>query len=667
MEIQKTLTGMSLEQKLKFLTSADAWHTVGFENPKVPQVAVSDGPSGLRKVLKDSGGVCEQIKTVCFPSASAAASSWNPDLAVREGYALAGECIRNGVNILLGPGVNMKRSPLCGRNFEYYSEDPVLAGKMGAAFVNGIQERGVGACLKHFAGNDQEADRLFGSSEIDERTLREIYLKAFETVVKEAKPWSVMCAYNRLNGVFCSQNPWLLDEVLRKEWGFDGVVLSDWSAVHDRPAALRASLEAEFPFSAESYPALQKAYQAGEITDRQIDRAVKSLLKFVDRASTAQKQWKAPADAKKEELAAAKELAEESITLLKNKDGILPIDEKRVGKIAVIGGCAEVPFIQGGGSAEVTPSVTEAPLDEIRRMAKGKTEYFPAYTWTSGHAAPTMIQYREALGIAAASDVALVFVGEPALSEREGEDRSSIRLNPLLEQLIRDVAHINPNTVVVVQAGSAIDMSPWIDSVKGVVMNWYAGSCCGSAVAEVLFGRVNPSGKLSESFPLCLEDTPAYGNYPGLPIARYNEGGLIGYRYYDTARKEVLFPFGFGLSYTTFAYSGLTVSSDKLTKGSPLKVSFRVRNTGKRAGKEIVQLYVGSFSSAVVRPDKELKRFAKVDLKPGEEKEVSFTLTWEDFTYFSTVYHKWTLESGCYRILVGASSRDIRLQSSVTA
>ena len=667
MDIQKTLSSMSLEQKLKFLTAASAWHTAAFESPKVPQITVSDGPCGLRKVVDGNDGKSTQVKTICFPSASAVASSWDPDLAYQEGAALAGECIHYGVNILLGPGVNMKRSPLCGRNFEYYSEDPVLAGEMGTAFIKGLQGKGVGACLKHFAGNNQEADRLFGSSEIDERTLREIYLKAFEIAVKKAAPWSIMCAYNRLNGVYCSQNPWLLDEVLRKEWGYEGVVISDWGAVHDRPAALRASLEVGFPYSADNYPALQKAYQTGEITDRQVDRAVESQLKLVDKAEKHQSRWEVPADAQKEELTAAKKLAEESITLLKNEVHILPIDEKEEKKIAVLGGCAELPFIQGGGSACVTPSVTEAPLDEIRKIAGDKVGYFPAYTWGSCHAAPTMVQYREALGLAASSDVAVVFVGEPDLLEREGEDRVSIRLNPLLEQLIRDIAHVNPNTVVVIQAGSAIDMSPWIDSVKGVIMSWYTGSCCGSAIAEVLFGRVNPSGKLSESFPLRLEDTPAYGNYPGLPIARYNEGGLIGYRYYDTARKDVLFPFGFGLSYTTFAYSDFYASSDRISKDSSVKVSFKVKNTGKTAGKEVVQLYIGSFSSSVIRPDKELKHFAKVDLKPGEEKKICFTLTWEDFAYYSTIYHEWTLEKGCYRILVGASSRDIRLWGNITA
>lgn len=667
MDSKTILEQMTLEEKLVFLTGEDFWHTVAFDRLGVPQITMSDGPHGLRKVTQTENGEEQTNPAVCFPTASAAAATWNPDLAYRLGQALAGECIDQGVDIILGPGVNMKRSPLCGRNFEYYSEDPYLAGKMGTAYVQGIQSRGIGACVKHFAGNNQESDRFFSSSEMDERTLREIYLKAFETVVKNAKPWTMMCAYNRLNGVHCSQNSYLLDEILRKEWGFDGLVISDWWAVHDRPAALRASLELEMPYSKESLPALKEAYAKGEITDAEIDRAVEKLLELVLRIKDERQNRKPSAETVEDRLAVAKEAAKEAVTLLKNDGGILPIAEKEVRRIAVIGGCAETPFIQGGGSACVSPVRVETPLDEIRKIAGDKVDYAKGYNWgPAGHFRPEITQYREALDTASDADIALVFVGENDRVESEGTDRTSIRLYAGLEQLILDVARTNPNTVVVVQAGSAIDMSAWIGAVKGVVFSWYSGSCGAGALADILFGRTNPSGKLAETFPLCLEDTPTDGTYPGVPVAWYAEGGMTGYRYYDSMGKDVLFPFGYGLSYTSFAYSDLTLSSEKIGADAPLTVSFRVKNTGTAAGKETVQLYVRDPAATVRRPEKELKGFEKIDLQPGEEKEVQISLNFEDFAFYSPIYRKWTVEQGSFQILVGASSRDIRLSAKIT-
>lgn len=666
MDINATLAAMTLQDKLRFLTGADAWHTVGFETPRVPQVRVSDGPHGLRRVYETDAGERTQ-PAVCFPTASAAAATWNPETVFRIGQALAGECIDQGVDILLGPGVNMKRSPLCGRNFEYYSEDPCLAGKMGAAYVKGIQSRGVGACLKHFAGNSQETDRLYSSSEMDERTLREIYLKAFETVVKEAKPWSVMCAYNRLNGVHCSQNPVLLDEILRKEWGFDGAVISDWGAVHDRVASLKASLELEMPYSEKSLPTLEAAYAEGTITDAEIDRAVHKLLELVQKVEQAKPLHGQQADTVDERLALAREAAAEAVTLLKNENGVLPIREAEVNRIAVIGGCVQAPFIQGGGSARIAPVKTETPLDAIRAIAGEKVDYAEGYAWHENDSRPEIVRRGEALNAAAAADAAFVFVGENERVETEGSDRSSIRLHPNLEQLILDVAHVNPHTVVVIQAGSAIDMRAWVGAVEGVVFGWYTGSCGGSALADILFGRVNPSGKLPETFPLALEDTPAFGAYPATPVAWYGEGGLIGYRYYDTLRKDVLFPFGYGLSYTTFGYSSLELSTDRLTEQEPLRVSFQLTNTGTLAGKETVQLYARQIASTVRRPEKELKRFQKIELQPGETKCVQFSLTPEDFAFYSPISRQWATEEGRYQILIGASSRDIRLSANLSS
>jgi beta-glucosidase len=665
LEIKTLLKKMTLEEKLTFLTGADAWHTVGFQKLGIPQVTVSDGPHGLRKVGKTESGKEEDLPAIGFPTASALAATWNPAVVQKVGRAIAGECIDNGVDIILGPGVNMKRSPLCGRNFEYFSEDPYLAGQMGTAYVQGVQSRGIGTCLKHFAANSQETDRFCCSSEMDERTLREIYLRAFETVVKEAKPWTVMCAYNRLNGVHCSQNSVLLDNILRKEWGFEGAVISDWGAVHDRPAALRASLELEMPFSKDSLPALKKAYDAGEITDGQIDRAVASLLRLVNRVQQEKPKRKSFSDTAGDRLAVARDAASEAITLLKNEDGILPIQEDQVRKIAVIGGCAKTPFIQGGGSSRVTVSHLETPLEAIQKTAGDKVSFAAGYQWGDWAARPEVTRYKETLDTASEADVVLVFVGESEKIETEGTDRSSIRLDPCMEQLILDVSRVNPNTVAVVQAGSAIDMSCWIGAVKGVLFNWYAGCCGAGALADILFGRVNPSGKLSETFPWRLEDTPAYGEYPGLPVACYGEGVFTGYRYYDTVGKDVLFPFGYGLSYTEFAYSDLKISSDQIAKNGSVEVSLCVKNTGSVSGKETVQLYISDAAATVRRPEKELKRFEKISLKSGEKKTVSFTLTWRDFAFYSAIRHAWDLEEGPFKILIGASSRDIRLSAGI--
>ncbi len=666
METEKILKQMTTDEKLTFLTGADTWNTVGFERLGIPQVRMSDGPYGLRKVEKSEDGKEHTVPAVCFPTASAVSATWNPDLAYRMGRALAGECIDNGVNILLGPGANMKRSPLCGRNFEYYSEDPILAGRMGSAYVRGLQSRGIGASLKHFACNSQETDRLYSSSEMDDRTLREIYLKAYEIIVKEAKPWTVMCAYNRLNGVHCSQNPYLLDEILRKEWGYQGTVISDWGAVHDRPAALKASLELDMPYSKDSLPALKRAYEAGEITDGEINRAVLSLLNLVKKVEDAEPLRRQNPDTVQERLDLARKIAEEAVTLLKNEDGVLPIDEKKVRRVAVIGGCAEHPFIQGGGSACVSPVRADAPLDALRSALGDRVSYSKAYSYWGNSYRPDIFEIREALDTAAGADAAVVFVGENSSVETEGSDRVSIRLHPAFEKLIQQVAKVNPNTIVVVQAGSAIDMSAWIHSVKGVVFSWYTGSCGAEALADVLLGRVNPSGKLSETFPLSLEDTPAYGSYPSTPVSWYGEGVLMGYRYYDALDREVLFPFGYGLSYTSFEYSDLRLSSPRLEKGKPLSVSLRVKNTGNRTGKETVQIYVSDPASTVRRPKKELKGFQKVELKPREEKTVTITLNGDDFAFYSPVYRRWVVEKGVFQILAGASSRDIRLSAEIT-
>lgn len=653
MNIKQTVAAMTLEEKAAFLTGRNDWQTQPFERLGIDSITVSDGPHGLRVVDKDK----VTLKAVCYPTASAMAATWNTELVRQVGSALGQECRAVGVDILLGPGTNIKRTPLCGRNFEYYSEDPLLAGELAAAYIAGVQSTGTGTSLKHFAANNQEYERYNVSSEVDMRTLREIYLKPFEIAVKKAQPWTVMCAYNRVNGVHCSQNRQLLDDILRREWGFEGVVISDWGAVHDRIEALKASLELEMPYSAKSAAELIAAVKDGRLLETELDAAAERLLELVLRAVESRTKTSFEASAHHSLTKAA---AEEAITLLKNEADILPINKKTVKKLAVIGAYAQFPVIQGGGSAHVQPLQVDEPLGKLKELAGDITvDYVPAYMPANGRAADTV----RAGQAAAAADMAIVFVGNRPGTEEEFFDRESIKLSPDMEALILRTAAHNPNTVVVVQAGAAVDMSAWVDKVKAVLFAWYTGQAAGGALAEILFGRVCPSGKTAETFPLCIQDTPSFETYPGDGRTQwYKEGLLVGYRHYDTAHKEVLFPFGHGLSYTSFEYSGLKITQCDRT----VKVDFTLKNTGSMPGKETVQLYVRERFPVVIRPDKELKAFGKYELQPGEKTQVTFILDREAFAYYSTVRTNWHVQGGEYEILIGASSRDIRLKDKIT-
>ncbi|MCW5844975.1 MAG: glycoside hydrolase family 3 C-terminal domain-containing protein [Caldilinea sp.] len=651
---------MTLEEKAALCTGASAWTTTPVERLGVPELLVSDGPHGVRRVPDIHAVAAQSLPATCFPTASLLASTWDAELLQAMGEALATEAVALGANVLLGPGVNMKRTPLCGRNFEYFSEDPYHAGELASALVEGIQSKGVGTSLKHFAANNQESERFSIDAVVDERTLREIYLPAFERVVKRAKPWTVMCAYNKLNGTYCSEHYTLLTEILREEWGYEGLVVSDWGAVHDRVAALQGGLDLEMPGpKPHRTAAVVEAVRAGTLDEAVLDKAVRHILQIVFRG--AETRAGGTFDAAAHHVLARK-VAAEGMVLLKN-DGILPL--RSVDHIAVIGRSAKAPHYQGGGSSHINPTQVDSPFESLMALA-GDAEV----TYSEGYPADDSFQQSLIDGAAAAAqvaDVALLYIALPSYKESEGYDRADIDLTAQQIALIRAVSAVQPRCVVILNNGSAVAMSEWIDGVAAVLEAWMMGQAGGGAIADVLFGAVNPSGKLAESFPLKLADTPAHINFPGDDgQVRYGEGLFIGYRYYDARQMPVLFPFGYGLSYTTFAYSNATVSAATFRDVDGVTVSVDVTNTGSVAGKEVVQLYVHDRKSKLVRPFKELKGFAKVDLEPGETKRVDIALDFRAFAYYHPGYAQWITEDGDFDLLIGASSADIRATVSAT-
>lgn len=808
--VQELLSQLTLKEKVALLSGKDSWRTAAIERLGIPSLVMTDGPHGVR--AEPAEGRTAGPATY-FPTGVSMAASWNPELIERVGAALAEETRGLGCDILLGPAVNIVRTPLGGRNFEYYSEDPYLAGRIGIAWVRGLQSKGVGASLKHYACNNQEFERMRGSSEVDERTLREIYLAQFEAIVKEANPWTVMCSYNRVNGVYASQHHHLLREILKGEWGYEGVVVSDWGANHTVFESVAAGLDLEMPGPAKYYgPLLVEAVRNWQIEESVVDEAARRVLRMVVKSGRMDDPAAIPAGSVNtaEHQALARELAEEAITLLKNEGGILPLNKRRLKSVAVIGPNAAEPWVAGGGSSLVTPPYGVSPLEGLKAKlgsrvqvryeqgcdnhvepptlpseyltpARGEGhglwgEYFdntglsgePAVTrvdgkidfwwlrpggkvsaeqfsvrWTGRLTAPASgrhvlqlvssgaarlyldgrllaetrppssdwpvseaeayvelaagkvydlrveyVKYAEwdsnmislrlgyaprpedddrmarAVALAQESDVAIVFAGMPTGYESEGRDRPNMDLPGPQDELIEAVAQANPNTIVVLNAGAPVTM-PWLDRVAAVLEAYYPGMEGGNAIARILLGEVNPSGKLPVTFPRRYEDNPTYGNYPGARQVYYGEGIFVGYRYYDHKDIEPLFPFGFGLSYTTFAYSGLRVPKTAAV-GKPVRVSVRVKNTGERAGKEVVQLYVRDKVSSLPRPPKELKGFAKVALRPGESKVVEFLLDERAFAFYDPYQKRWVVEPGEFEILVGSSSRDIRAGATVT-
>ena len=659
MDIKALISQMTLEEKAGLCSGLDFWHTKPVERLGVPPVMVSDGPHGLRKQDQqaDHLGMNESIQAVCMPAACATAASFDRELIGEMGRAIGRSCQHEQLSVVLGPAVNIKRSPLCGRNFEYFSEDPYLAGEMSASYIAGVQSQNVGTSIKHFAANNQEHRRMSSSSNIDERTLREIYLPAFETSVKEAQPWTVMCSYNRLNGTYASENPWLLTQVLRDEWGFEGYVMSDWGAVSNRVAGLAAGLDLEMPASGGINDAkIVEAVRSGELDEAILDRAVERILtvnyRYLENAKP-----DTPWDKEADHLLSAR-IAGECMVLLKNEDGILPLS--REDEVAFLGEFAEKPRFQGGGSSHINCFKKTSALEAAQGL---KVTYARGYDAAADETTDALIA--EAVEAARKAKVAVVFAGLPDSYESEGYDRPHMRLPECQNRLIEAVAQANANTVVVLHNGSPVEM-PWLPKVKAVLEAYLGGQAVGIATVRVLYGDVNPSGHLAETFPVKLSDNPSYLFYGGEgDEADYREGVFVGYRYYDRKEQDVLFPFGHGLSYTTFAYSSLRLSAQRITDQETLTATVTVTNTGSRAGKTVVQLYVGDPVSSVFRPVRELKGFEKVELQPGESKEVTFTLGKRAFAYWNTQLHDWYVESGDFTIEIGQSSRRIEVSAVV--
>jgi len=659
MNVKEIVSKMTLEEKAGLCSGSDFWHTKAVERLEIPEVMVSDGPHGLRKQNQnaDNLGINDSIKAVCFPTACAMAASFDRNLIYEMGKAIGQECQHENVSTILGPAVNIKRSPLCGRNFEYFSEDPYLATEMATNHIKGVQSENVGTSLKHFLANNQEHRRMSSSSEIDERTLREIYLAAFEGAVKNAKPWTIMCSYNGINGTLVSENKRYLTDILRGEWGFDGYVMSDWGAVNDRVRGIEAGLDLEMPGSNGVNDArIVLAVKEGRLDEKIVDGAAERILNIINRYIKNRKpdtEW--DMDAHHE---FARRLEGECMVLLKN-EGILPL--KKGSRIAFIGEFADKPRYQGGGSSHVNSFKIVSALEAVEGIAD--VTYAQGYENNEDIINEEMIS--QAVEMAKSAEAAVIFAGLPDSFESEGYDRVHMSMPNCQNELIKRIAKVQPNTVVVLHNGSPIEM-PWAEDVKGILEAYLGGQAVGQACIDILFGDVNPSGKLPETFPRKLQDNPSYLYYGGEgDKSEYREGVFIGYRYYDKKDMDVLFPFGYGLSYTTFHYSNLKLSSNGIVDTDILNVTVDVTNTGDSAGKEIVQLYVAEKESKIIRPLKELRGFEKVCLSPGETKTVAFTLNKRAFSYYNTEIHDWYAESGEYQILIGKSSRDIVLNETV--
>ena len=663
-KINEIISELTLEEKASLCSGRDDWSTQPIERLNIPWIWLSDGPHGLRRApATNKAGYGDQHPATCFPTASALAASWDTDLIYSVGQSLGVECQALGVNVLLGPGVNIKRSVLGGRNFEYFSEDPVLSGEIGAAFINGVQSQGVGTSLKHFAANNVETRRMHINSDLDSRTLNEIYLTPFEIAVKKAQPWTIMACYNRVQGEYGTQSVDLLTKKLKEEWGFEGIVISDWFAVIDRVKGIEAGMHIEMP-GVHKYndKLIVESVKNGTLAEAKVDALVREILRIVYKAKSLQKE-NAEFDIE-EHHQFARRVSGETITLLKNDQSVLPIKNSRYKKIAVIGEFASNPRFQGNGSSEVKPTKLDNVLNLLNEEYGSSFEINYAQGYNLRDDSDFSL-IDDAKNIAANSDIVLIFAGLPLHYESEGIDRKHIDMPESHNKLINELTMLNKNTVVILTNGSAVAM-PWANSVDAIVESWLGGQAGAGGVIDVLFGKVNPSGKIAETFPVKLEDTPAYFNFPGEEgDALYGERLFVGYRYYDYKNIEPLFPFGHGLSYTTFEYSDLRILNKNITDKDELSVKLKIKNTGELKGKEVVQLYVKDEQSSLIRPKKELKKFVKVELMPGEEKEITFNLYARDFSYYDSKRNTWIAESGSFVILVGASSRDIRLTENI--
>ncbi len=668
LDVAALLVSLTLEEKAALCLGSDFWHTAPVDRLGIPATMLADGPHGLRKEIDDAaqGSLGESVPATCFPTASALGSSWDVELMHEVGVALGVESSAEEVAVLLGPGVNIKRSPLCGRNFEYFSEDPRLSGELGTAFVRGVQSQGVGASVKHFAANNQETDRARVSADVDERTLRELYLPAFERIVTQAQPWTVMCSYNRVNGVYASEHAWLLTEVLRSEWGYEGLVVSDWGAVHDRVAAIRAGLDLEMPPQlGHSDRALVNAVNSGDLDESVLDRSVQRVLRLANR-SLAGARDEVDLDLEAHH-ALARTAARESAVLLKN-DGVLPLHIAAGDTVAVIGEFARTPRFQGAGSSQVNPTRLDVALTEMQAAAPTGTQvaFAPGFGVTTDEDDAQLAD--GAVALAAAADIAVLFLGLPATEESEGFDRTHMSLPFSQLALLERVASVQERVVVVLANGSAVLTSSWEHHADAILECWLSGQAAGAAAVDLLWGRANPCGRLAETIPVRLQDNSSFLNFPGeWGHVRYGEGVFVGYRGHDALDQPVSFPFGHGLSYTTFIHSDLEVNVSGSHEKGTLEVTVlsSVTNSGDRRGKEVVQVYVGDVEASVARPPRELRGFAKLDLEPGMTRTAAFRLDARDFSYWSTATSRWVLEPGQFEVAVGASSRDIRLNTTV--
>ena len=658
---------MSVKEKAAFCSGRGFWTLEASERLGVPSAVLTDGPHGLRKQAggADPVGFNVSVPATCFPTASALASSWDRDLLREVGAALGEQCVAENVAVLLGPAMNIKRHPLCGRNFEYFSEDPLVTGELAAAWVEGLQSRGVGASVKHFAANNQERDRMFVDAVVDERTLREIYLRGFETVVRRAQPWTVMCAYNRLNGVYCSEHEWLLNRVLRDEWGFEGVVVTDWGAANDRVRGLRAGQDLEMPGSGGiNDRRLAQAVRTGRLPEAALDRTVTrnvALALAGTKPDAGDSGLSLDRDAHH---ALARRAAAECTVLLKNDGGLLPL--RAAAGVAVIGAFAKRPRYQGAGSSQVTPTRLDCAFDAIAALLPeaAAPAYAPGYDPEHGGRDAALLA--EAAAVAAAAETAIVFAGLPAACESEAFDRDHMRMPEQHDRLIEAVCRANPRTVVVLSNGAPVAM-PWVGAPAAIVEGYLAGQAGGAAIADVLFGLASPGGRLAETFPLRQADVAADRWFPGSGRqVAYREGLYVGYRYFDSAGTDVLFPFGHGLGYTGFEYTNLAFSAAVFEQGGEVEVGFDLANVGARAGAEVVQLYVHAAAPSVYRPEQELRAFAKVPLAAGGTRRVRLTLDDDAFAVYDRAAGRWVVEAGDYEIRVGASSRDIRLVATLT-
>lgn len=659
MDIQRIISEMTLEEKTALLSGKDFWHLKGVERLGIPEIMVTDGPHGLRKQAgtSDHLGLNASVPATAFPTAAATACSFDRDLIYEMGEALGEMCQQEDVAVILGPGTNIKRSPLCGRNFEYFSEDPYLAGEMAAALILGVQSKNVGTSVKHFAMNNQETRRMSVSVLADERTKREIYLAPFETAIKKGKPWTVMCSYNKIGGVYSSENRWLLNDLLRGEWGFEGMTMTDWGACSDHIKGVRAGMDLAMPSLGDSADKqLADAVRDGVLDEKYVNEAVERVLNVIQKFTENRK--KDPDFFLGAQHHQARKIARESAVLLKN-DGVLPLKSK--GKIAFIGAFAETPRYQGGGSSHINASEITSALQAVRSVAK--VEYAKGYSIDTDQVNPEL--QAEAVALAKKADVAVLFVGLTDAYESEGYDRSHMRMPENQNALIDAVCAVNDRVVVVLHNGSPVEM-PWADKVGGILEMYLGGQAVGGATVDLLFGAVSPSGKLAETFPMHLEDNPSYLNFPGNgDQVEYREGIYVGYRWYDTRKMPVRWAFGHGLSYTQFEYSNLRVNKEKIAQGEGVHVAIDVKNVGHMGAKEVVQLYVHSAHDGAARPEQELKGFEKVYIAPGKTETVEFELNPRAFAYYESAIRDWYVEGGAYEIRIGASSRDVRAAKTI--